>query len=1807
MSYNVDAQVFETQIVIENTTQPAGVTSGSIINKGSLSTLDTYVTGHTVINNVKITPNLNDIIYEQQATLANNQQTYIDITDFYFDDSICNSFKALINVTVSTGDAKHAVWEINGLYKPSGWVITSSFTGDLTGVQFSMVNKEGGIGQVQYLNTNTSGTTIIRYRATTTAPPGTTPLDITSGVITNTSGPFITNNLVYANSTNTLATTDIVYNSNVLRIGGASRIVGERATDFVNFSNGGAITSMGDASVAKRMIVGQKIGIANTDPGYSLDISGDINFTGNFYKNGSLYSGSEIWTTNGTKVFYTAGNIGLGTSDPNHKLEVVGGIKSSSGLTTSSIISTSVTSGSVSSTNVIATNGTVSNALVTSLSSGSAVVSGNATFGSNVLVAGPVLQIPTGDIATRPAAPNGGYIRYNTETSQFEGYGPGNAWGSLGGVVDIAQTTKVLASANPSVTDGNLYFYTVGTERVRINSAGNVGIGTTSPGALLDVAGSLNATNVVSTNVSTATLIASTSLTATSAQITNLNVTTETVGTALATNVSATTVTAGTLLNTNAVSTNVTTATLNASTGITAASAQITNANITTLTAGTLLNTNAVSTNVTTATLNASTGITAASAQITNANITTLTAGTLLNTNVVSTNVTTATLNASTGITAASAQITNVNATNSTVTNILATAISGANMRLSGDLVIGGTLTTVNITATNISETNVSAGTVYATRVDATNSTITNAVHTSLSSGSISATNVIATNSTIGTFAALGGTIGGNVIPSADITYSLGSATNRWKDIWLASGTLYLGDKPLSLTGDTFTLEKMSVTSTVDASSVTTGALLVSGGMGVNGKIYSTQIHASSGTVGSFVSTNVTTATLNASTGITAGSAQITNLNVTTVTAATLLNTNAVSTNVSTATLVASTGITSASAQITNANVTTQTVGSALVTNLNVTTVTAATLLNTNAVSTNVSTATLVASTGITAGSSQITNLNVTTVTVATLLNTNAVSTNVSTATLVASTGITAASAQITNANVTTQTVGTALVTNLNATTVTAATLLNTNAVSTNVSTATLVASTGITAASAQITNANVTTQTVGSALVTNLNATTVTAATSRITTSLVAIGNSNTVGSIYTTGGNVGVGTVTPGYTLDVNGNGRFVNGLTIATGQPGIFTNKTITSNTNFGLIYCSDRPTIGNLGSHLFCNSNASVSYVTIDGPNYTLDVSGTGNFSDTIYGKASSFALIFGQGCAVQSLGVNNRDAGIYSWGGYGLTIAQANGFIGIGTTSPANNLDVSGTARITTSLTTGAVYATNSTMTNIVSTNFTTSSAQITNLNVTTETVGTLRATSIIGTTISAGTAAATTYTGGSMSLSGDLVIGGTITTVNITTTNVVDTNISTGTLTSTNITSTNASAATLNLSTGITSASAQITNINTTTITAATLLNTTNLVAIGSSNTIGNIFTTAGSVGIGTTSPATDNGSRLSVMGSAYDGGAGILRLYPSSYGSRAVMGFMSGQSSGSYWMLGRQNLTEFALSLSSGTAGMYFFSDGSVSCGPLTTSGLTTGTILATTSISSGAVNATNSTVTNVVATTETVGTSRITTSLLALGNSNTLGNIFTTAGNVGIGTTVPVAPLHVVGTTSATSTTAGGIFMGTFTDNNTFIQLNSTTGSYIDFSGNNNDYLARIIYTNSINALDFCTNSATVARMDSAGSLTMVGDITAFGSISDRRLKDNIVNIPLDIAFNKVKNLRPVTFTWRDTIQNKARRGTSDAGFIAQEVEEVVEYAVGEFDDIISGERYKKLNHERIIPYLVGAVQLLQQKVQDLESRLA
>jgi hypothetical protein len=96
---------------------------------------------------------------------------------------------------------------------------------------------------------------------------------------------------------------------------------------FQSFSNGGSLTAYGGASVAKNLIVGEKIGIGRTAPGYAIDIGGDINFTGSLYNNGSVYSGSSVWGTNGTNVFYTAGNLGIGTTAPDYKIDVSGNLR----------------------------------------------------------------------------------------------------------------------------------------------------------------------------------------------------------------------------------------------------------------------------------------------------------------------------------------------------------------------------------------------------------------------------------------------------------------------------------------------------------------------------------------------------------------------------------------------------------------------------------------------------------------------------------------------------------------------------------------------------------------------------------------------------------------------------------------------------------------------------------------------------------------------------------------------------------------------------------------------------------------------------------------------------------------------------------------------------------------------------------------------------------------------------------------------------------------------------------------------------------------------------------------------------------------------------------------------------------------------------------------------------------------------------------------------------------------------------------------------------------------------------------------
>jgi len=109
------------------------------------------------------------------------------------------------------------------------------------------------------------------------------------------------------------------------------------------------------------------------------------------------------------------------------------------------------------------------------------------TIGRNLTVTGPILAIPTGNTAGRPATPAVGYIRYNSQTSQFEGFGAGNAWGSLGGVNDVNQDTKILAEDGAGTNDDNLRFFNNGNENMRLTATGTLGIGTTNPDKKVEI------------------------------------------------------------------------------------------------------------------------------------------------------------------------------------------------------------------------------------------------------------------------------------------------------------------------------------------------------------------------------------------------------------------------------------------------------------------------------------------------------------------------------------------------------------------------------------------------------------------------------------------------------------------------------------------------------------------------------------------------------------------------------------------------------------------------------------------------------------------------------------------------------------------------------------------------------------------------------------------------------------------------------------------------------------------------------------------------------------------------------------------------------------------------------------------------------------------------------------------------------------------------------------------------------------------------------------------------------------------------
>ena len=285
-----------------------------------------------------------------------------------------------------------------------------------------------------------------------------------------------------------------------------------------------------------------------------------------------------------------------------------------------------------------------------------------------------------------------------------------------------------------------------------------------------------------------------------------------------------------------------------------------------------------------------------------NALITSGVATTLVATNFSSANaqITGGNISGDFNVSGTTGQFTNFSTGNALITSGVATTLVATNFSSANAQITGGNISgDFNVSGTTGQFTNFSTGNAQITGGSLTGITIegvTTLTATNFSSanvqiagGSINGTVIGNTTASSGAFTTLsttgnltvGGNIAvtGNIIPGANVTYSLGSSTNRFKDLWLSGTTLRLGAFTLGedtngnvtlttgsgnqinivgttantvqITGNviapyylgsivgpiaTFTTGA-SITGTGTSTSTTTGALTVAGGVGIGGNL----------------------------------------------------------------------------------------------------------------------------------------------------------------------------------------------------------------------------------------------------------------------------------------------------------------------------------------------------------------------------------------------------------------------------------------------------------------------------------------------------------------------------------------------------------------------------------------------------------------------------------------------------------------------------------------------------------------------------------------------------------------------------------------------------------------------------------------------------------------------------------------------------------------------------------------------------------------------------------------------------------
>ena len=205
-----------------------------------------------------------------------------------------------------------------------------------------------------------------------------------------------------------------------------------------------------------------------------------------------------------------------------------------------------------------------------------------------------------------------------------------------------------------------------------------------------------------------------------------------------------------------------------------------------------------------------------------------------------------------------------------------------------------------------------------------------------------------------------------------------------------------------------------------------------------------------------------------------------------------------------------------------------------------------------------------------------------------------------------------------------------------------------------------------------------------------------------------------------------------------------------------------------------------------------------------------------------------------------------------------------------------------------------------------------------------------------------------------------------------------------------------------------------------------------------------------------------------------------------------------------------------------------------------------------------------------------------------------NTGGNVtlqHNSGGKVGIGTSNPDADGYSFAEDLV-------IKAGASADDGVGLSLQSNTRRYgvIAFGDSANDNEGEIWYDHQVNSFNMRTANVQRFQLDSSGNATFTGNVTAYGSISDERLKENIKVIENPIE--KIKDLKGVTFTYK-------KDGEKSTGLIAQDLEKVLPEAVYT-SETIADEREGEESEEHLAIRYGNTVGLLVEAIKEQQEQI-